>query len=216
MIISSKMRSKITKKELIEFEKKIAEFWENGKIPYPVHLTGGNEDQLIKIFKKIKKEDYIFSTHRSHYHYLLAGGSPENLEKMIMGGDSMHVFDKNINFLTSAIVSGAPTIAAGVSLALKMKKSKRHVWCFVGDGAEDEGHFYEAVRYVDGKSLPCTFILEDNDRSVATPKKERYGDSRINWPKCVIRYCYKSTVPHVGTGKFVDFGKGVKVGGTSF
>ena len=210
------MRSKITKKELIEFEEKIANLWEAGKIPYPVHLTGGNENQLIKIFRKIKKEDYLFSTHRSHYHYLLAGGSTKKLERMIMEGDSMHVFDKKLNFLTSSIVAGTPAIAAGVALALKRKKSKNHVWCFVGDGAEDEGHFYEAVRYVDGHNLPCIFILEDNNRSVATPKKERYNYSNIEWPKCVIRYCYKSTVPHVGTGKWVDFGKGVKVGGTSF
>lgn len=204
-----------TKQELINFEKRIAELWESAKIPYPVHLSGGNEEQLIEIFKDINKGDYIFSTHRSHYHYLLAGGSEEKLEKMIMQGDSMHVFDKEINFLTSAIVCGTPTIATGVALALKKKESKKHVWCFIGDGAEDEGHFYEAVRYVDGYDLPCTFVIEDNNRSVETPKLERYGKSEMNWPKCVMKYDYIPTFPHVGTGKYINF-NGNKAGGNSF
>ena len=202
-------------KELIEFEKEIADLFEKGKIPYPIHLSGSEdgvqEEQLIKIFKRIKPRDYVFSTWRSHFHYLLKGGSPKKLKKMIMEGKSICINDKNLNFFSSAIVAGCPTIAAGVALALKRKKSKRKVFCFVGDGAEDSGHFYEAVRYVDGHNLPCTFIIEDNNRSVETPKKIRYGKSEIKWPKCVKRYCYKIIWPHVGTGKFVDF-SGIKTG----
>jgi pyruvate dehydrogenase E1 component alpha subunit len=204
-----------TAEELKNFEREIAELWEQAKITSPLHLSGGNEEQLIGFFKKIKKGDYIFSTHRSHYHYLLAGGSPEKLKEMILRGDSMHVFDKELNFFTSAIVAGCPTIATGVALALQKKGSQQQVWCFIGDGAEDEGHFYEAVRYVDGHNLPCTFIIEDNNRSVETPKSERYGKSEMQWPKCVIRYYYTPTYPHVGTGKWVDH-SGQKVGGSSF
>ena len=203
------------KQELINFEKRIARLFENGKTPYPIHLSGGNENQLIKIFKEIKNGDYIFSTHRSHYHYLLAGGSAKNLERKIIEGKSMHIFDKKLNFFTSSIVAGCCGIAAGVALALKKKKSKNKVWCFVGDGAEDEGHFYEAVRYVDGWGLPCTFIIEDNNLSVETPKEARYGKSKMKWPKCVRRYYYKKTYPHVGTGKWVDF-SGTRISGPSF
>jgi len=167
----------MNKEDLIKFENEIVGLWEDAKIAYPVHFSGGNEDQLIEIFKNIKREDYKFSTHRSHYHYLLSGGSPEKLKEMIIKGDSMHVFDKEINFLTSAIVAGIPAIAAGVAWAIKQKNLETRVWCFIGDGAEDEGHFYEAVRYVDGHNLPCTFVIEDNDRSVETPKLLRYGKS---------------------------------------
>jgi len=73
------MRNKITKDELIAFEERIARLFEQAQIPYPIHLSGGNEYQLIEIFKEINERDYIFSTHRSHYHYLLAGGSHENI-----------------------------------------------------------------------------------------------------------------------------------------
>jgi TPP-dependent pyruvate/acetoin dehydrogenase alpha subunit len=206
---------KMTKEEMIEFEAKVARLWEEAKIPYPVHFCGGNEDQLIEIFKEIQKGDCIFSTHRSHYHYLLAGGDPAKLEQMILAGDSMHVFDRSMNFFTSAIVSGCPGIAAGTAWAIKRKGEKNRVWCFVGDGAEDEGHFYEAVRYVEGHDLPCTFIIEDNDRSVETPKAVRYGRSEISWPKCVRRYHYTATYPHVGTGTWINFSN-VKAGGNSF
>ena len=201
------MEIKITIEELINFEQRIVVLFEEAQVPYPMHLCGGNEKLLIDIFKEINPGDYIFSTHRSHYHYLLAGGSPAVLEKMILSGRSMHICDKKLNFMSSAIVAGTPAIAAGVSLSFKKKRSKRRVWCFVGDGAEDEGHFYEAVRFVDGRNLPCTFIIEDNNRSVETPKSERYGASDIKWPKCVRRYTFKPTYPHVGTGtgNIIDF-----------
>lgn len=206
-----------TPEALIKFEKKIVDLFEDAQIPYPIHLSGGNESQLIEIYKEIKKGDYVFSTHRSHYHYLLAGGSEKSLRQKILNGKSMHVFDKQINFLSSAIVAGTPAIAAGVAAGLKRKGTTQKVWCFIGDGAEDEGHFYEAVRYVDGHDLPCIFIIEDNDRSVETPKKIRYGKSQIKWPECVRRYSYTPTYPHVGTGtgNIIDF-SGKKIGKNSF
>lgn len=204
------INSNLTKEDLINFEKKIIQLWEDAKILYPVHFSGGNEDALIEIFKSIDEKDYVFSTHRSHYHYLLKGGSQKKLEEMILSGKSIHINDKKINFFGTGIVAGGPAIAAGVALALKYKKSLQKVWCFVGDGAEDEGHFYEAVRYVDGHKLPCTFIIEDNNRSVETPKLVRYGNSEISWPDCVIRYKYESLFPHVGTNNFVNFSKNEK------
>ena len=199
---------KITKQELIEFENQIKELWENAEIPHYIHLSGGNEEQLIEIFKEIKPGDYVFSTHRSHYHYLLKGGSKKELKEKILRGESMHPHNKELNFLSSAIVAGTPAIATGVAWALKKKKSENKVWCFIGDGAEDEGHFYEAVRYVNGWNLPCTFIIEDNNRSVETPKNERYGTSEMIWPSCVKRYNYTPTTLHAGTDKFVNFSKG--------
>ena len=209
----------MNQQKLINFEKEISDIFLQGKIPYPIHFCGGNEKQLIEIFKRIKKDDYKFSTHRSQYHYLLSGGSPEVLKGKIMKGQSMRIFDRKLNFFTSAIVGGICAIAAGTALALKRKKSRRKVWCFIGDGAEDEGHFYEAARYVEGHNLPCTFIIEDNDYSVDTPKKVRYGNSEIRWGKHVIRYNYKRTFPHAGIGKFITFYKTsniippIKIGG---
>lgn len=195
------MHIKMSKQDLIDFEKRIADRFDNGEMPYLVHLSGGNEDQLIYIFRDIKEGDYIFSTHRSHYHYLLCGGSPDDLENKILNGKSMFVFDRKLNFFSSSIVAATPSIAAGVAWALKRKGSQKKVWCFIGDGAEEEGHFYEAVSYVQGWNLPCTFIIEDNDRSVSSSKKERRGEAPdFSWPSCVRRYSYVPTYPHGGTG----------------
>ncbi|MHA1809359.1 MAG: thiamine pyrophosphate-dependent enzyme [Candidatus Heimdallarchaeaceae archaeon] len=193
----------MNKQELIDFESKIATRFDNGEIPYLVHLSGGNEEQLIEVFEYINKGDYVFSTHRSHYHYLLAGGDPDRLEDLIVNGKSMFVFDRELNFYSSSIVCATPSIAAGVAWALKRKNSDKKVWCFVGDGAEDEGHLYEAARYVESWNLPCMFVIEDNDRSVSAGKEERWGNSNTkrldDLFECVIRYEYESTYPHGGT-----------------
>jgi len=204
------MIPKMNKQDLIDFEKRIAEKYDDGQMPYLVHLSGGNEDQLIDIFKDISEGDYIFSTHRSHYHYLLCGGSPDELEDKILNGKSMFVFNRELNFFSSSIVAATPSIAVGVAWALKKKGSAKKVWCFIGDGAEEEGHFYEAVSYVQGFDLPCIFIIEDNDRSVSSTKKERRGEaSDFPWPSCVRRYSYVPTYPHGGTGsnKWLQFKK---------
>ena len=188
-----------TVEQLLAFEKRIKTLWEAGELPYLLHLSGGNEEQLVEIFKDIKEGDWIFSTHRSHYHYLLAGGSTTQLETLIASGNSMFIYDRARNFLTSSIVAGNCCIAAGVALALKQENSTSRVWCFVGDGAEDEGHFYEAVSFVDGLNLPCTFIIEDNNRSVETTITQR-GRGIPHWPVCVRRYTYRATYPHAGSG----------------
>lgn len=194
------------KKSMIEFEEEIRDLCNEDQVNSSfVHLCGGNEDQLIEIFKDIKTDDYVFSSHRSHYHYLLKGGESEKLKNMIKEGRSMHIMDNKMNFIGSAIVAGNVSIAVGVAIALKRDKKDSHVWCFIGDGGEDEGHFYEAVRYVEGWDLPCTFIIEDNDRSVKTAKQDRYNHE-MNWGdfKCVKRYHYTPNTPHEGTEQKPD------------
>jgi TPP-dependent pyruvate/acetoin dehydrogenase alpha subunit len=118
------------------------------------------------------------------------------------------VFDNTKNFFTSSILAGTACIAAGVAWALKANGSKNKVWCFLGDGAEEQGHFYEAVMMVQGHSLPCKFIIEDNDRSVDSSIKLRVPNQfRFNFPECVIRNKYTSTYPHAGNGtkKIIKF-----------
>jgi pyruvate dehydrogenase E1 component alpha subunit len=190
----------VTAAELIDFEARVQLLWESGELPFLVHLCGGNENELISIFSEVKEGDWIFSSHRAHYHYLLAGGSKERLEQLIRDGRSMFVFDRQRNFVTSSVLGGTCGIAAGVAWQLKEEQSPNRVWCFLGDGAEEQGHFYESVLFVQGNHLPCTFVIEDNDRSVDTDKARRRGGAQIAWPPCVRRYHYKSTWPHAGSG----------------
>ena len=203
----------MTKDELIEFEAKIAELWEAGELPYLIHLSGGNEDQLIKIFEEVKDGDWIFSTHRNHYHALLAGIERSRLLRLICQGDSMFVYDRSRNFLTSAILSGHCGIAAGVAWALKAEGSPNKVWCFLGDGAQDEGHIWEAAQFVVNHDLPCVFVIEDNDRAVETSKQDRHplmgtGRQAQLDIRTKGRYiAYIPTYPHAGSGsaKHIEF-----------
>lgn len=191
-----------TRKDLINFESKIANHWEDGRLPFLIHLSGGNEDFLIDYFKKnVSEGDWVLSTHRNHYHALLSGVDPVKLENLILDGDSMFVFDKSRNFMTSSILSGLACVATGIGWELKEAGSTSQVHCFLGDGAEEEGHFYEAVLMTMGHELPCKFIIEDNNRSVDSTLSERLPTKfRMQWPSCVIRNSYLSTYPHAGNG----------------
>tara|TARA_R100000005_G_C4999337_1_gene206074 strand:- start:1397 stop:2608 length:1212 start_codon:yes stop_codon:yes gene_type:complete len=201
-----------TKKELIDFENEIGDLYMDNQLPFLFHLSGGNEDQLIEIFQDIKEGDYVISNHRSHYHALLHGIPPETVKDRILNGRSMFIYDRERNFFCSAIIGGTPAIAAGIAWALKKKGSDKKVWCFVGDGTEDNGHLFEAVRYVDGWDLPCKFVIENNNRSVEATNEDRWkkaADYKWESPS-VIKYYYDITYPHARKEGMIDLSKTVK------
>ena len=84
----------LKKKEIINFEYEIKKLYEDGKIKSPIHLSGDNEDQLISIFRKINRDDWVISSWRNHYHALLHGISKTKLKKLIMSGKSMGIISK--------------------------------------------------------------------------------------------------------------------------
>ena len=116
--------------ELINFEKSIADAFNNAQIRAPIHLHGNNEKQLIEVFKSIKKNDWIFSSWRSHYHCLLKGVPPKQLKKDILDGKSMTLLYPEYKIYTSAIVAGVIPIALGTALSLKRDGKKEKVYLF--------------------------------------------------------------------------------------
>ncbi len=193
----------ITKEDLISFEDDIKKVFELGAIRAPVHFSGGNEDELISIFENVKEHDWVFSTHRSHYHALLKGIDREWLKVEILHGRSICIMNKEHSFFSSAIVAGALPIALGMALSIQMEDSHKHVWVFVGDMAAETGTFHEVIKYATRNDLPITFIIEDNSYSVNTPTQQCWGencsDSRL------MRYYYRREFPHQGTGRWVEF-----------
>ena len=99
--------------------------YEDGKIKAPVHLSKGNERQLIEIFQYVHPEDWVFSSWRNHYHALLKGIDKKWLKKKILQGKSMGIINKKKKFYSSAIVGGKLPIALGVAIAIKKKKKKK-------------------------------------------------------------------------------------------
>jgi TPP-dependent pyruvate/acetoin dehydrogenase alpha subunit len=194
----------INKKDLINFELDIKKIYEAGKIKAPIHLSGNNEDSLINIFRKIKKNDWVFSTWRNHYHALLKGIPMGWLKKEIIAGRSMGINNIKYKFYSSAIVAGTIPIALGVAKALKLKKKKQKVWVFIGDMTFETGMFHECYKYAKNHKLPLKFVVEDNNLSTNTPTNKVWvKKSKI--PKDVIYYKYKRKYPHHGTGGWVLF-----------
>jgi TPP-dependent pyruvate/acetoin dehydrogenase alpha subunit len=190
---------------LIQFERKMADHWESGKVKGPIHLSGGNEDELIEIFKYVKKTDWVFSTWRSHYHALLKGIPSEWLEDEILAGRSITIVSKEHKFYSSAIVGAIIPIATGVALANKRDGKDDKVWCFIGDMAFETGGFYEMHKYAQRYDLPIRFVVEDNGVSTNTPTEETWNGIKRDIPSDIIWYNYKKEWPHYGTGKWVIF-----------
>jgi len=193
---------------LKKFSNFIATFYNKGLIKGPVHLSGSTDNKqeknLIKIFKKYyKKGDWIFATYRNHFAWLLSGRNPNKLVQQIIDGHSMHVYDNK--FFTSAIVGGHVPIAVGVALALKLKKSKNKVLCFLGDSAAHCGVVFESIKYSYYHKLPIIFIIEDNNRSVYTKTSDVWGiknkDYFFNFykKKNIIYYRYEPLYKHYGS-----------------
>tara|TARA_A100001011_G_scaffold94363_1_gene99264 strand:+ start:1568 stop:2212 length:645 start_codon:yes stop_codon:yes gene_type:complete len=192
-------------KKIINFETKIFDLYNKGKIKYPIHLTKGNENQLVEIFKYVDNKDWVFSSWRNHAHALLHGIPEKKLKKQIMTGKSMYISSKKNNFFCSSIAGGIIPIALGSALALKKKRSKQKVWLFIGDMTSTMGVFYEAYNYSRNFNLPLEIVIEDNGQSVYTNTKKTWNMKKLKFPKDVFYYKFKLGYPHHGTGQWVSF-----------
>jgi TPP-dependent pyruvate/acetoin dehydrogenase alpha subunit len=189
--------------ELTKFEEEIEQLFIAKKIFAPIHLRSGNELQLVKIFKKIKRTDWVLCTWSSHLECLLHGVPPEELKREILAGKSISICLPKYKVISSAIVGGTFPIAVGLGLAAKRLKKKEKVWCFVGDMGSETGAFYEALKYVTYNRLPVIFVIGDNGKSVCTNTNKVWGTKRNSWAKLknphVIYYKYQNMYTHSGT-----------------
>jgi len=196
-------------KDLINFEDNIAKLFNEAKIKAPIHLYSGNEKFLINFFKKIKKNDWLFCSWRSHYQCLLKGVPPKKIENEIINGKSISLCFLDYKIYSSAIVGGSLPIALGLALSLKRKKSKNKVYCFIGDMTSETGIAHECIKYSKNKNLPIHFIVEDNRKSVCTDTRKAWSKKKLTYEnvsdKFVTYYKYKLKYPHAGAGQRVEF-----------
>lgn len=154
----------------------------NKEIKTPCHLYTGEEAVAAGVCLALDKDDYVFSTHRGHGHYLAKGG---DLKKLIAEiycketgcsngkGGSMHLISRECNFIGSApIVAGTVSLAVGAALASKIRNDKKVTVSFFGDGATGEGVLYESLNFSALKNLPIIFACENNLYSTHLPIKE--------------------------------------------
>ena len=148
----------------------------------PVHLSLGHEGVAADLHEWMQPQDYLFSTHRNHHHFLAKGGDEQKLWDEIMGlesglnggfAGSQGISDASINFHASAIVGGLVGVATGTAYALKMDGSKAIAICVVGDGGTEAGVFWESLNFAALHKLPIAYICENNGMSVDSPIAER-------------------------------------------
>lgn len=192
----------MTKELLIKTENRVKELWENGDLPYLTHLCGGNEDWLVRYYhENVGPKDWIFCSHRTHYHALLYGIAPDDLIERIKRGLSMFVYSNR--FVCSAIVGGTLAMASGRALSAQLRGTPEHIHCFLGDGATDQGCFWEAVRFAEGRDLPITYVVEDNGAQCGVSPEIRWG-GRVPMMKAILDspkvryYRYQAVHPHAG------------------
>ena len=203
--LDKKRQILLTKKDLIAFEGKVKKYYEDAKITAPVHLSKGNEKELLEIFQYVHSDDWVFSSWRNHYHALLHGLDQDLLMDDIIEGRSMSTNSIKPKFYSSSIVAGIIPIAVGVAKALKLKRSEKRAWCFIGDMTFETGIFYEAYKYTKNFDLPLQFVVEDNNLSTNTPTNETWGGKKREIPGDVIYYSYERGYPHHGTGNWILF-----------
>ncbi len=202
--IGKKKNIPYSSKELVEFENDIVKRYEAGDITGPIHLSSGNENELLHIFQYIGQFDWVFSAWRNHYHALLHGISRDCLLEKILAGKSMGVISNEPKFYSSSIVTGSIPAALGVALSKKNKNDGQRVWCFIGDMTYETGIFWEAYKYSINFNLPLTFVIEDNGKSVTSDTQSAWG-RKMHLLQNVVYYQYEPSYPHHGTGTWVNF-----------
>jgi pyruvate dehydrogenase E1 component alpha subunit len=149
-----------------------------------VHLCLGQEGVPAVLAEKLRPADWLFSTHRSHGHYLAKGGSEaalvaeiEGREEGVNGGfsGSQSFCDPALRFHSTAIVGGLIGVAVGAAQAEQMAGSGNIVVCCIGDAATEQGIFWEALNYTALHRLPLAFVCENNGLSVHAPLALRHA-----------------------------------------
>lgn len=180
----------VTMVKIRKFEERVAELVTPPKeIICPCHLYIGEEAVATGVCSALRKDDYVFSTHRSHGHFIAKGGDIKALMAEFYGkatgcskgkGGSMHVASSDVGLPgSSAIVAGTIPIAVGVALAFSMQKKDRVSVVFFGDGAAHEGVFYESLNFAALKKLPVIFVCENNLYSTHMPISACLADTNI-------------------------------------
>ncbi len=185
LIIPSEILLKlyIIMKRIRAVELRIESEYHKDEMKTPIHLCNGQEAIAAGMCLNLEDRDYVFSNHRGHGHYIAKNG---NLNKMVAElynreagcsrgrGGSMHLIDTKVGIMgSSAIVGGGIPLATGAALATKIKRDKKVSVVFFGDGAVEEGAFYESINFAVLKKLPIIYVCENNLYAVCSKLKNR-------------------------------------------
>lgn len=157
-------------------EEKVRELYPTDVIKTPVHLSHGEESIVAGVCQALTPDDQVYGSCRGHALYLSTNGSLEAFFGELYGNKlgvakgkagSMHLSSPDTGFIaSSAIVASIIPVALGAAFAAKYKKEKRIVVVFFGDGATEEGVYWETLNFASLKKLPILFVCENNELAI--------------------------------------------------
>jgi TPP-dependent pyruvate/acetoin dehydrogenase alpha subunit len=161
------------------FEQSVVELFRRGLITGATHVSLGEEGTAVGACAALKDGDYITSTHRGHGHCIAKGGELKPMMAELLGkadgycrgkGGSMHIADIELGILgANGIVGGGLTLAVGAALSCQYLDTGCLALCFFGDGAMNQGGFYEGANLASIWKLPLIYFCENNQYALSTP-----------------------------------------------
>ena len=166
----------------------VSEYHPADEMRCPIHLCIGQEAVSSVLNLRLSKNDHLFAHHRSHGYYLAKNCSLNGLISELYGKEtgsnkglagSQDISSSKDNFYSGAILTGSLGIAVGAAYSKKIKKDKSIVVCCFGEGATDQGIFWEAMNYASLKKLPILFICENNIYATYSHLNKRMANTDI-------------------------------------
>lgn len=160
------------------FEEKAGQLYGQQKIRGFCHLYIGQEACAAGAVSALDKDDKWITAYRDHGHPLALGSDPGRIMAELFGratgvskgkGGSMHMFDKEVNFMGGhGIVGGQIPLGAGIGFAEQYKGTKNLCICYMGDGAVRQGALHEAFNMAMTMKMPTIFVVENNGYAMGT------------------------------------------------
>ena len=170
-------------------EEEIIAHYAEDEMKTPMHMSMGSEAIAVGLCCALREDDQVFGSYRSHALYLAKTLDVEDFFAELYGrdtaflrgkGGSMHLCAPRQGFMgVSAIVASMIPVAIGAAFANKRLGNGKVVAVFFGDGAIDEGVFWESLNAACLYQLPVVFVCEDNDLAVHVPAARRHGYDSI-------------------------------------
>lgn len=166
-------------------EETIREEYVKDEMKTPVHLGIGQEAIPVGVCAAVPPGTKTFGTYRNHALYLMVTQDTDSFFAELYGkatgpgkgkAGSMHLASPDHGFLaTSAVVGTTIPLAVGAALANAYCGSRDLVIAFFGDGAVEEGVFWESLNFACLRWLRILFVCEDNGLAIHTPTSQRHG-----------------------------------------
>lgn len=160
------------------FEERSLRAYQQGHIGGFLHLYIGQEAVAVGAVSTLGEDDHVITAYRDHGHALAVGMNMDECMAELYGkktgcskgkGGSMHFFAPDKNFWGGhGIVGGQTPLGLGIAYALKYFKKRGSCLCFMGDGATNQGPFYESLNLAALWELPVVYIIENNGYSMGT------------------------------------------------